>query len=132
MTIRQFIEAAIIDGFPAEMREDMDGHITCVVLDSFGKKVVCPLDIAIRFVVMNPEAWKAVGKVKGWDENLVICSNCGVFGREETMRLTETCMNCGCKYEGLVRTISTIKAKMYGMVDALIEGKTLEEYIATL
>ena len=55
----------------------------------------------------DPKAWEAVGKVSGWLQPMP------------------------SKYD-FNDDIAEWQDKMYGMIDALIEGKTIEEYIETL
>lgn len=62
-------------------------------------------------VFLDPEAWKAVGKVEGWgEEPYNHSSNSKVFGTYRPR----------WEYE------------MHRMIDALADGKTIAEYLATL
>jgi hypothetical protein len=83
MTIQSFIEKAIEGGWRPKgtlYKEDfMDAHI------------------------LDPEMWKAVGKVEGWSKGLK------GYSREVPWR-----------------------RNMHRMVDALAEGKSIEEFLATL
>lgn len=63
---------------------------------------------------LDPEAWKTVGKVKGW----------------ETHDSTE-CWEYVNEFDQVV-LLDMWENKMHDMIDALCNGKTLEEYIATL
>lgn len=97
MTIKEFIETAEKGGF------NISGCRDCYTAD--------------EQYLLNPEAWKAVGKVKGWDH------------LEMTMYdITQENDRWGYK--------ATIKPQwmwyMNKMVQELCSGKTLEEYIATL
>ena len=67
-------------------------------------------------VLLNPKAWEAVGKVEGWGKE-GLCGACNLYLTEEG---EEPCPQEGWKH------------KMLGMIDALIEGKTIEEYLKTL
>jgi len=58
---------------------------------------------------LDPKAWEAVGKVEGWN------GQNGGYGRETL-----------CSWK------STWQQNMHQMIDALVEGKTLEEFIETL
>ncbi len=55
---------------------------------------------------LDPEAWEAVGKVEGWEP---ILSVSGKKVRQEKWLFN-----------------------MHSMIDALVNGKTIEEYLATL
>lgn len=57
-------------------------------------------------ILLDPLAWKAVGKVEGWGGN------------------TE-CNKCGKNFNGW-------KGKMTGFMDAICDGKTIEQYLETL
>lgn len=92
MTIKQFIEAAT--------GEEVDG--------------ISLAKMNIHAILLDPKAWEAVGRVKGWDENP------SWFGGH----------SCSlCEYPG---SQSSPKYHMGLMVKFLCEGKTLEDYIATL
>ena len=60
--------------------------------------------------LINPKAWQAVGKVEGWVYEVVYAN--------ESMS--------GVKYSG------TYEPKMHRMIDALAEGKSLEQFLETL
>ena len=58
-------------------------------------------------IFLDPKAWEAVGKVEGWEyERFPI-------GRDSYID-------------------SGVSERMHGMIDALIEGKTIEDYLKTL
>jgi len=60
-------------------------------------------------VVLDPEAWKAIGKVEKWDKMPK-----GIIAQPANREITDAEMN------------------MHNMVTALWEGKTIQEYISTL
>lgn len=62
--------------------------------------------LPIAEMVLDPLAWQAVGKVEGW-EKISYCRECEVAD-------------------------SGYKGRMHRMIDALAEGKTIEEFISTL
>ena len=108
MTIQQFIATAIEGGW--KFGVDASKHPTFNLYShgfTFGEELKS--DIHISLILLDPEAWKAVGKVKGW----YIESLEGPIG-ERVLRDDEWFQ------------------KMHAMIDALCKGKTLEEYIATL
>ena len=61
-------------------------------------------------VLLDPLAWQAVGKVEGWETKYFKCSP-----------------NCDNKIRS-----DDWNYQMHRMIDALAEGKTIEEFIETL
>ncbi len=103
MTIKQFIETAIEGGYTnnwfQDLKVDEQQEVFGTAEDIWK---MCPN------IFLDPEAWKAVGKVKQWDD----VSDC-----------------VACDYPGWQLSVP---AKMHGMIKALLKGQTLEEYIETL
>lgn len=102
MTIKEFIETAIEGGYKTTAQHKWvlpDGYVTA--LDS---------------IFLDPKAWEAVAKVKGWKQpfktRIWFWKSYGTLGEF-------------CSPDIYVN-------KMHDMIDALTEGMTLEEYIATL
>lgn len=103
MKIKEFIEAAIEGGWKNTFPK--------IITDDIHSEQFMTIYLQSRYfpiVALDPEAWKAVGKVKGWDGGY----DCG-----------------SCEYPGAQ---DDPKYHMSEMVKALCKGKTLEEYIATL
>lgn len=93
MTIQKFIDKAIEGGWTdAFMRANP--HMEKEYLH---ENYVARLARDIERVLLDPEAWKAMGKVEGWGPPLKVWLMC-----------------------------------MHGMIDALAEGKTIEQYLETL
>lgn len=69
--------------------------------------------IPSELVLLEPEAWQAVGKVEGWEVS--------------QWKYKETHPELPDDYQRL-----TWQNLMREMIDALIAGKTIEEYLATL
>jgi len=84
MTIQAFIENAVQGGIP---RDAVDG-------------------VNVYELLLNPELWKAVGKVEGWNVH------------DNSRNL----------YEAKPHWLYL----QHRMIDALAEGKTLEQYLETL
>ncbi len=63
------------------------------------------LDVALSCVFLDPLAWQAVGKVEGWSLEEEMCT-----------QLHSDAYLC----------------KMHDMIDALAEGKTIEQFLETL
>ena len=76
MTIKEFIEAAIEGGWHINyLKQQMNYHYEFRVNPFSGKEDLwCEDDIGGKFwldhnqMVLDLEAWKAVGKVKGWPQ----------------------------------------------------------------
>lgn len=106
MTIQAFVEKAIGGGW---------GDYGDVVPTS--EKVsewMSKYPIWFYKILLDPEAWKAVGKVEGW-----FCEYHRGDVKDGYSRHTmEDCADW--------------KNKMHRMIDALADGKTPEEYLSTL
>ncbi len=99
MTIKQFIEKAIEGGwgeFTAKSAAKNDYIEWCIK--------------NIERALLDPDAWKAVGKVEGWDDG-----ECN----DET-------------YKNAPIGMFMWTWKMHQMTDALCEGKSIEEFLRTL
>ncbi len=70
----------------------------------------------LHIMLLSAEAWKAVGKVEGWKDS--VCFGCG----DTSERI------CDCEQ----RTGEEWLLNMHDMIDALAEGKTIEQYLETL
>lgn len=109
MTIQQFIERAIGGGWKSEEK-----HIALGCYETFiqnnphwkWKENEKPYLIKRAYlgdILLDPLAWQAVGKVEGWYK--------GIAPEHEYL------------YWG---------AHMHRMIDALTEGKTIEQFLTTL
>lgn len=98
MTIQQFIEKAIEGGWRPKPEHESNSMI-------FGPQLTNAL-------FLDPEAWKAVGKVEGWP------------------KLANQLEENEVEFQDGVMLASTFY--MHRMIDALAEGKSVEEYLATL
>lgn len=99
MTIKTFIEKAIQGGWkPYGLA--VIGNIPI----GYGHILTYYRGILL-VVLLDPEAWKAVGTVEGWPD--------GETARDDTH---------GCSW----------RVNMHRMIDALAEGKTIEQYLETL
>ena len=104
MTIKEFGEMAIDGGFKLTNK-----HLTDGVWYNFPA------------IFLDPEAWKAVGKVKGWTLNNYHITIPYAVSLEEKERMPYI------NFQG-----PRWQAEMMGMTYSLTQGKTLEEYIAIL
>lgn len=118
MTTKEFIEKAIEGGwrwkyFPGDEHKFRIGD---EMKDKSGvvgiwEKSQSSFHISIQDLMLDPKAWQAVGKVEGWD------------------------------WEGITQQLGAYEAnrkmpawqyQMHRMIDALCEGKTIDEYLQTL
>lgn len=120
MTPQQFIETAIEGGyepFKTCKMKDLDCKIidfqtfACNIKPVNGAQAIGICSINIYRIFLDPKAWQAVGKVKGWD------------WEGNTTKHSDIQLPPGTE---------AWKYRMYRMISVLIEGQTLEEYLATL
>lgn len=108
MSVKEFIEAAIEGGWSDNnCFTDNPHHSEFIKEEMF----------------LDPEAWKAVGKVKGW--------KVGAYPYADEM-VNNYRTGFVAQYEGVDFYGEYWQYAMHLMIDALIKGRTLEEYIATL
>lgn len=110
MTIQQFIESAIEggwDGWSFDFSQSNEERLASILscLDNYDAGD----GISTADILLDPEAWKAVGKIKGWSTK----KSSKWPGYEEVWW-------------------EEWQYNMHRMVDELIAHYTLEEYIATL
>lgn len=102
MTPKEFIEKSIFGGYLECNYVKERGHRTFVFFKKSGEIV----GIYNLFeIFLDPKAWEAVGKVEGWGE-----------------------MPSGDIWQGKLR----FKYNMHRMIDSLIEGKSIDDFLATL
>lgn len=129
MKIKQFIEKAIEGGWEQPLNKSVEDYTKS--------------DIAKTF--LDPKAWEAVGKVEGWKKE--VCFWCGSKESRGGMTVStpdsppegwQTCEGCGIDWMEKAEFgidgnhIPEWKYIMHQMIDALCEGKTIEEFIKTL
>lgn len=125
MTIKEFIEDAVQGGYIAPdvytklMSYPKDGFTAKQAVD-YGQEME---SLIINSIIFDPEAWKAVGKVKGRKVG-------GYPYVDEIVNNHRT--GFVAPYEGVDWYGEYWQYAMHLMIDALIKGKSLEEYIATL
>lgn len=82
----------------------------------------------LQSIVLDPKAWQAVGKVEGWDERKE-CFNCKGTGFIETKTIGVVPCDT-CEY-GLF-PLKDWKYHMHRMIEALVDGKTIDKFLTTL
>lgn len=102
MTITEFIEKAVQGGWNGPQGAAVISH------RKFGLKTA--QDMYEAYVLLSPEAWKAVGKTEGW----------------RSLNDEYWCTN------GWDHVADEWLVYMHRMIDVLASGKTIEEYLATL
>jgi len=106
MTIKQFIEKAIKGGYIGVNPSGKLGHWSGSETPNFEEN--------IKAVLLDPLAWKAVGKIEGWEEKIKEYTWSNKAGNTRQVEASE--------WQNL----------MYWMIDYLTEGKTIEEFLETL
>lgn len=109
MAIKKFIDTAIEGGLfidNQELEYDIMIGAWFIRVDAINKFAYSRVrQVCIQEILLNPDSWKAVGKVEGWCE-------------EKDFK----CDECADHY----------KWAMHRMIDALCEGKTFDDFIDTL
>jgi hypothetical protein len=82
----------------------------------------------IHEILLDPLAWQAVGKVEGWKEE-------GIKSLDGKVCAYDGYRDCGmgraCRFTGFPK-IDKWHWHMHQMIDALAEGKSIEEFLETL
>lgn len=127
MTIKQFIEKAWEGGYkPSTELQNVDRAFVHLKF----KSDICEQPVTswmIERVLLDPEAWRAVGKVEGWEK-----------GKRYRQSVPARKGPRGQSYPAVIRMRRTVprpnewKKKMHGIIDALADGKTIEQYLETL
>ena len=107
MTTQQFIEKAIEGGWTWYGSADFKPYDERQWLFHRSTRY-CVEVVSTEQIILDPEAWKAVGKVEGWKEKV-----------EEL-------------HGAFPRVAEEWRWNMHRMIDALVEGKRVEEFLATL
>lgn len=116
----RFIKDAIEGGWKPESV----GHLELV---NYG------LQRVISRIMLDPTAWQAVGKVRGWKGKQ--CPKCGENAERghEMHTYDWHCDYCGlCEEEWPINFNETYIANMHSLIDALCEGKTIEDYLTSI
>lgn len=93
--------------------------------------------IHIRQVVTYPDFWQALGKVEGWNKDILDkennCLHCGVKSDIQPPR------ESGCNHVHYPEACEVCRKhcldwrdNMHAMIDALAEGKSIEEFFTSL
>ena len=100
MTIQSFIEKAVAGGWTSKVYE-AEAEMGLVNYEA---------------VLLDPEAWKAVGKVEGWK------------GKVISQKIDPSTI------EGVYEeyAVEGWYVRMHRMIDALADGKSIEQYLETL
>lgn len=115
MTPKQFVEKAVEGGWRYGNVFDRTGELTVRLFSD--KHVAPPMEVAY----LDPKAWEAVGKVDGWKWHCAECRN----ERESEGFYCEDC-------DMVVTLRIGWEFNMHRMVDFLVEGKSIEQYLETL
>lgn len=129
MTIEEFVEKAIEGGWiPKGMENTPETRDPLYVMCNYFHQPTFLLD---------PKAWQAVGKVEEWSD---ICIKPTSVDREtlvSSMFVSDNLLDTSTTKKVAadilrMETWPKWQAKMFEMTHALIEGKTIEEFISSL
>lgn len=128
MTPKTFIEKAIEGGWKQEDFHKRAYGVTDqhVVLEGgvLNGKIKNDKYIYFRDIILDPLAWQAVGKAGGWE--VIHDSDCDSFNDYCTHHGECDCEQCDCG------ALYEYRHKMHAMIDALVEGRSLESFLETL
>lgn len=154
MTIKQFIEKAIEGGWKAQndlfriekfVYEPEDEH-SGELVSLFGD--LCRFSgpagawrMPVSSILLDPEAWRAVGKVGGWGKELAIGDEvqvgptmlfgCITSAEPDIVRVQVAGVGLQRVPRETVKDCEW-KRNMHRMIEALAEGKDAEQFIETL
>lgn len=80
-------------------------------------------DVDLNTMLLSPRAWQAVGKVEGWDKQPNFD-----YSIPEDFDINTHVMGNNVRY----LPGELWQTKMHRVIDALAEGKTIEQYLETL
>jgi len=129
MTIKQFVEKAIEGGYRGKYiylyaQHNKDSNLDIWRFSNEYNKV---------HLLLDPLAWQAVGKVEGWGAHKM--QPFTPYNKNHIDRnITEVCYICDIYGNGTeITSICTgWQHNMHTMIDALIDGKSIEQYLDTL
>lgn len=108
MTIQEFVEKAV------------EGGWKCCDRDIFPDGKTITDHVVVPAILLDPEAWKAVGKVEGWKQEDYFCT----FGSVHP--------TLASRYAGKAYVMDTWQRYMLSMMESIIDGKTIEQFLETL
>lgn len=119
MTPETFIKKGIEGGWLP--RGDKNVYLSGIVIGGFSFNHTDTKDIFAFYmlyseILLDPKFWQAVGKVEGWDR--------AIMDKEEK--------ELARKISGKENVDWSWQEKMNGLMPALQEGKSIEEYLKTL
>lgn len=131
MTIKTFIEKAIEGGWltgyePFNLQPAFNSNsFEPVAGGEWNKKTLRPLrkQLTNAEILLDPEAWKAVGKVEGWDRII------DYEFEEKEVFLYEGQEQ---KYDHRAGQMLQWKYNMHRMIDSLADGQSIEDFLQTL
>lgn len=85
------------------------------------------VNVPTERILLDPEAWKAIGKVEGWGITEGKCNGCGHDARGRGWLLSSPVQCPECRTSRAEYT-----NYMHRMIDHLIEDGTIESYLETL
>lgn len=122
MKIQQFIEKAIEGGYGGhtQYRDKMDKEAWPKQVKIIARGMLKEL----HKILLDPEAWKAVGKVEGWEAKQHPYWRISLYPEYDGIEKQHPLH--------VEKRLHVWEARMYGMIDALVEGVSVEQYLETL
>lgn len=134
---KQFIEKAIEGGWNKGYKllyVTDDSAVLLAHKTQIGRSIA----LIVSEVLLDPLAWQAVGKVEGWKITVQGCFVCGKpFTDANSLSEHKECLRDYGNEEGEEWVMKDVeidswKYNMHRMIDALAEGKTIEEFLKIL
>ena len=141
MTTKQFIEKAIEGGYRVSAPERREDNIKYKFVESDKFELDYDDDHSepndIEKLLLDTKAWQAVGKVEGWGKEPTDDEgNCLQCGTDKDIQPSK---ESGCNHvhypefcEVCCDKVASYSDRMHYMIDALAEGKSIEEFLKTL
>ena len=115
MTPEQFVEKAIEGGWKEFLDFSFLYNIGNTVTLEYGKTKET-VEKLLHEILLDPNAWEAVGKSLGWEKELFELQGNSIFD----------------SFEGNEVFKQKYFVEMHQMIDHLIDGGTIESYLGTL
>jgi len=127
MTTKEFIEKAISGGWGNGSRIDFFSPVSPWDGTTYfrGKENV-QWSMHLNAILLDPLAWQAVGKVERWEKEFLYSTGEWVRTYSSNPEDLDELMNF------VEKDITEWKYHMHRMVDALCEGKTIDEFLKIL
>lgn len=140
MTIQRIIERAIEGGWKKRwvfLGITDTGHEMLARFESMATIGKVTYSFGVASILLDPTFWQAVGRVEGWGVSTInesrMCLHCGVSN------FIQPPFDSGCNHayypeacDVCSKKSTTWKDYMHRMIQALIDGQKIEQFIETL